>query len=169
MADYEGDLTPLEAWELLENHEDAVLVDVRTPQEWAETGIPDASQLRRPVVLDPLLPDPEAARELLAGLVAAGLTPGGDRPVLFVCRGGSRSARAAAIATAVGLTPAYNVAGGIEGPGGWRESGLPLAEWDGASIGTIAPASSPSGWTGATNDDPDQGSQERPDADEAGA
>lgn len=164
MSDYEGDLTPLDAWELLENHDDAVLVDVRTTQEWEDTGIPNVSVLRRTLVLDPLLPVAGAAQDLLAGLAAAGIAPGGDRPLLFVCRGGVRSARAAAIATAAGLAPAYNVAGGVEGPGGWHESNLPLRAWDGSSLGSLTPTSADPRAT-----DPDQGSQVRPDEDEAGA
>lgn len=130
MGNYEGDLTALEAWELLENHDDAVLIDVRTPQEWAETGVADLRALGRRVVLDRLLPSADGAGDLLAGLAAAGLAPGADRPLLFVCRSGGRSARAAAIATAAGFAPAYNVAGGVEGSGGWSISGLPLAAWN---------------------------------------
>ncbi|WP_454300885.1 rhodanese-like domain-containing protein [Salana multivorans] len=159
MSNYEGDVTPLEAWELLENHDDAVLVDVRTPQEWAETGVPDLHPLRRRAVLDMLVPHEGAAAELLDGFASAGLTPGSDRPLLFICRGGVRSQRAAEIATAAGFGPAYNIAGGVEGPGGWHASGLPLREWDGTTR-----AAAPT-----IEVDPDQRSQARPDEDEAGA
>lgn len=40
---YAGDLTPEQAWELLRENPDAVLVDVRTDAEWKYVGVPDVS------------------------------------------------------------------------------------------------------------------------------
>lgn len=132
---YEADLTPAEAWELLENHEDAVLVDVRTPEEWAEVGIPDLGPLHRRVVLAPLLTAAGPNPDFLTALADAGLTPGDSRPVLFVCKAGGRSVAAARLATQAGLGPAYNVVEGYEGAtaseAGWAGTGLPVARWDG--------------------------------------
>ena len=45
---YAGDLTPEQAWELLRENPDAVLVDVRTDAEWKYVGVPDVSSLGRP-------------------------------------------------------------------------------------------------------------------------
>jgi rhodanese-related sulfurtransferase len=70
-------------------------------------------------------------------LVEAGLTPGEERPVVFLCRSGQRSISAARAATAAGFGPAFNVLEGFEGPldaeghrgsSGWRALGLPWVQ-----------------------------------------
>lgn len=63
---------------------------------------------------------------------------GKDIPVIFMCRSGSRSAKAAALAAKLGYTQAYTVVDGFEGDkakqgadkghrsfNGWKNSGLP--------------------------------------------
>jgi len=47
---YAGDITPEEAWKLLSDNPDAVLVDCRTEAEWRFVGVPDLSSLQREVV-----------------------------------------------------------------------------------------------------------------------
>ena len=47
---YAGDITPEEAWKLLSDNPEAVLVDGRTDAEWRFVGVPDLSSLRRDVV-----------------------------------------------------------------------------------------------------------------------
>lgn len=134
-AGYAGDLTPQQAWELLEHDERALLVDVRTDGEWAATGVPDTSATGRPAAFVEWVdgtgrPNPAFVDELRA----SGLEPGDDRPVVFLCRSGVRSVGAAKLATAAGLGPAYNVLDGFEGgvgpdgrrgATGWRAAGLP--------------------------------------------
>ncbi len=79
---------------------------------------------------------PSGARNprFLDELAALGLRPGAERPLVFLCRSGGRSAAAATVATAAGLGPAYNVLEGFEGDvgpdghrahQGWRAAGLP--------------------------------------------
>lgn len=55
-------------------------------------------------------------------------------PVIFICRSGQRSIGAATAATAIGLSPSFNVLEGFEGAldaqghrgsEGWRADGLP--------------------------------------------
>lgn len=130
---YSGDLTASQAWEALAADSAAVLVDVRTPQEWREVGIPDISELGREALLDPLLTQAGPNPDFLAALAEAGLTPGDDRPIIFVCRSGGRSAAAAQRATAAGFGPAYNVLEGYEGQfgPGWAEQGLPVTAYEG--------------------------------------
>ncbi len=50
-AGYAGDVTPEEAWRLLEEEGNAVLVDVRTQPEWAFVGMPDLSKVGKQPLL----------------------------------------------------------------------------------------------------------------------
>jgi rhodanese-related sulfurtransferase len=132
---YAGDLTPQQAYQLLQDDPRAVLVDVRTAAEWTYVGLPDLSGPGRAVVCVEWISFPDGApnRAFLDQLSEAGVTPG--TPIAFICRSGVRSAAAADLATAAGLGPAYNVADGFEGQldgaahrgtsGGWKVSGLP--------------------------------------------
>lgn len=137
---YAGDLTPMEAWDLLVAEEGAVLVDVRTDAEWRYVGVPDTASLPAPhgsrTAQIEWVSYPSGVRNLsfLDELAALGLTPGAGRPVVFLCRSGVRSVAAATAATAAGLGPSYNVLEGFEGDvgpdghrnhGGWRAAGLP--------------------------------------------
>ncbi|CAM2826464.1 rhodanese-like domain-containing protein [Skermania piniformis] len=129
---YAGDVTPQQAWDLLRDRPDAVLVDVRTEQEWQTIGVPDISELSRPVHFVEWVdaqgsPNPA----FLAQLQAAGVATG---PVVFICRSGQRSEHAAVAATAAGIAPSYNLSGGFEGEvgplgqrdvNGWKVLGLP--------------------------------------------
>jgi len=47
---YAGDITPQQAWDLLNDDPEAVLVDCRTSAEWRFVGVPDLSGLGRDVV-----------------------------------------------------------------------------------------------------------------------
>ena len=40
---YAGDLSPTQAYQLLSDEPEAVLVDVRTRAEWSYVGVPDLS------------------------------------------------------------------------------------------------------------------------------
>ena len=131
---YAGDLTPHEAWKLLEETPGALLVDVRTEAEWRFVGVPDVSSLGRQAALiewvsyPSMTPNPD----FVAQLQATGARPG--QPIVFLCRSGQRSIGAAVAATAAGLGPAYNVLEGFEGATdehghrgwqGWKGAGLP--------------------------------------------
>lgn len=130
---YAGDLTPQQAWELLESTPDAVLVDVRTVPEWQYVGAPDLGALgKQTVFVEWNHLDGSPNRQFLDELRQAGV--GEDRPVLFLCRSGARSVGAANAATEAGFGPAYNILAGFEGPldpsghrgsAGWRADGLP--------------------------------------------
>ena len=130
---YAGDLTPQQAYDLVREQPDAVLVDVRTTAEWDHIGIPDLSDIGKEVALVEWerYPDgsvnPEFAEQLRE------IVPEGA-PVLMICRSGVRSVAAAHAATAAGIGPAYNVMEGFEGVAdpfgrrgvnGWRVAGLP--------------------------------------------
>ncbi|WP_225726071.1 MULTISPECIES: rhodanese-like domain-containing protein [unclassified Nocardia] len=132
---YAGDITPRQAWEILRENPEAVLVDVRTEAEWKFVGVPDTSSIDRPTVLVEWVDsrgarNPEFAEELDKALAGRGA----DAPVVFICRSGQRSANAARVATSLGIEPSYNVLEGFEGgldadghrgSEGWRAAGLP--------------------------------------------
>lgn len=106
-------ISPEDAARLIEEG-DAMLVDVREPQEHARARIPGALSLP----LSRLDRDDIPTR------------PG--RPVLFHCRSGARTdAHARRLAAKVGTVEAYAVAGGIEA---WKRAGLPIAEDRGQPI-----------------------------------
>ena len=124
---YAGRVTPVAAWKLVVSGE-AVLVDVRSPEEYKFVGrvaeavhVPWASGTA-------LIRNPHFVLELESKVDK-------DRVVLFLCRSGVRSALAAETATNAGYPHAFNVLEGFEGDidnrqrrgtvGGWRHHGLP--------------------------------------------
>jgi rhodanese-related sulfurtransferase len=100
-------VTPLEASSLVAEGK-ALLVDVREPDEWAETGVAE------PALLVPL--------GLLQGPAAEDLVSKAEgRELIFYCRSGGRSGAAAKAFAQRGL-PAAN-AGGFSD---WLSVGLPV-------------------------------------------
>lgn len=134
---YAGDITPLEAWKLLSDNRDAVLVDVRTDSEWRFVGVPDLSSLGRDAVYIEWNSSDGKRNENFLEDLREQVPPtetGAERPVVFLCRSGNRSIGAAQVATQAGITPAYNILEGFEGQlgadghrgeTGWRAIGLP--------------------------------------------
>lgn len=134
---YAGDITPLDAWKLLSDNPNAVLVDVRTDAEWRFVGVPDLSSLGRDAVFLEWNTSDGRHNERFADELRerVGDAPAGEeRPVVFLCRSGNRSIGAAELATQVGITPAFNVLDGFEGhlnaqghrgESGWKAIGLP--------------------------------------------
>lgn len=133
--DYAGDLSPVEAYRLLEQDPNAVLIDVRTMPEWQYVGVPSLEPLGRDTLFLSWQDYPEMRPHSdFAGAVAAEGV-GRDQPVLLICRSGARSRSAAMALTAAGYRRAYNVAEGFEGAldgeghrgtaSGWKKAGLP--------------------------------------------
>ena len=129
---YAGDITPQQAWDLLRDNPDAVLVDVRTDGEWTAIGIPDTAEIgKEPIFIEWVNNGGQRNPNFVADLKAAGIEHG---PVVFLCRSGQRSIHTANAATAAGIEPSYNVLEGFEGgfgPSGrrdvegWKVLGLP--------------------------------------------
>lgn len=130
---YAGELSPSQAWALLDRDPEAVLVDVRSEAEWMFVGVPDITELGKKLVTVSwnLWPSGTRNPEFLEQLADTGVSEG---PVLFICRSGIRSRAAAEAATAAGIAPSYNVSQGFEGDldelghrggAGWRAAGLP--------------------------------------------
>lgn len=131
---YAADVTPEQAWKLLSENPEAVLVDCRTEAEWRFVGVADISSLNRDVVyIEWNRTDGARNDGFVDDLLSSGITPGGGA-VVFLCRSGNRSIPAAEAATAAGIAPSYNVLDGFEGSRdeqghrgvtGWRAIGLP--------------------------------------------
>lgn len=129
---YAGDVTPTQAYAVLQDDPTAVLVDVRTPAELTYVGLPYLDGIGKSVALIQWHPE-ITEDELISALGETGVSK--DAPVYFLCRSGARSLNAAVLATHGGYTRAYNVSGGFEGPldaaghrgtaAGWKAEGLP--------------------------------------------
>lgn len=103
-------ISPAEAAKLVADGK-AVLIDVREPAEWAETGV------AAPAVL---LPKSEFDGGL-AGEWKDFLAKVGDKQVIAYCRSGKRSGAVATALEAKGLKVAN--AGGFKD---WQDAGLPV-------------------------------------------
>lgn len=105
---------------------DAVVLDVREPEEYAHGHVPGAINL----------PQAELASRLEE-------LPRG-RPLLTICRSGARSLRAAQFLKQAGFDPVASVKGGTEA---WRAAGKRLAFGD--TSGVEEPCIKESAWTHA--------------------
>ncbi len=115
------DISPQQAHELAGKGE-ILLVDVRTPNEWAKTGLPEDA-----VAIS--LQDPQFLQKLEE---AAGGDH--DRKVAFICASGGRSMQVAQALKQYGWNNTINVAGGMTGSmrqQGWVQLGLPTKPFRG--------------------------------------
>ena len=127
-------ISPQNAFELLKNQKDSVLVDVRTNEELSFVGIVDASFFENRIIFLPWQTLPQMqinqnfANELTAKIDK-------NKEVLFLCRSGARSSQSANLALSLGFKKCYNITNGFEGDldsknhrglvNGWKASNLP--------------------------------------------
>lgn len=135
---YAGDVTPKEAWEILQRDPDACLIDVRTDAEWRYVGLPVLDELGKPThcVGWQLFPDNRLNDRFVEEVSELGIQP--EQTLLLLCRSGQRSRHAAIALTASGFRTCYNVSEGFEGDkdaeghrgtvGGWKVAGLPWGQ-----------------------------------------
>lgn len=125
---YSGELTPQEAFAILQQNADIVLVDVRSQAELDLVGrVPDAIHIEWA-----FYPGMVANADFAAQLQH--LVPQ-NKAVIFMCRTGGRSHNAALVAQQLGYGQAYNMLEGFEGEAnaakqrtlinGWKHSNLP--------------------------------------------
>ena len=121
-----------DAYQLLADDPAAVLVDVRTPEEWGLVGTPVLDGLGKQVRFAMWseygtgTPNPDFLEQAVGGLDP-------ETPVLFLCRSGVRSQSAAMAAEAAGFSSTYNITEGFEGgldasghrTAGWKHADLP--------------------------------------------
>jgi len=122
-----GEVMPREAFEHLSEHS-AVLVDVRTPQEW-QLGQPDLSKTpSRMLSISWRTAQDYALNPQFAGTLAGLQKINKDTPLFFMCKSGGRSLEAALAMTAAGYRYCFNIRGGFEGKPdmpGWKTNQLP--------------------------------------------
>ncbi len=125
-------LSPKEAYKFLQDHPNALLVDVRSHMEFLFVGHPVGA------IHIPWIDEPDwkvntnflkMVRQAMLGGAA------GAAPVVLICRSGVRSLEAGKVLIEAGISDVYNVAEGFEGQlddkhhrsanGGWRFHGLP--------------------------------------------
>ncbi|MGB7204240.1 MAG: rhodanese-like domain-containing protein [Anderseniella sp.] len=98
---------------MIEN-ENALLVDIRDVRElWRDGKVPDSKHVPRGMVEFWIAPDSPYHKDIFTE----------DRPFIFMCAGGLRSALATEIAQRMGLKPVYNLIGGF---GAWRDADAPI-------------------------------------------
>ena len=123
-------LHPLQAWEFLQQHPDALFVDVRMEIESLYVGRPPG------VVNVPWYeyPDLQPDAQKFAAAVASEASSKAQ-PVLLICRSGQRTLAAGQALEEAGFSAVINVLHGFEGEldevfqrsslSGWRFEGLP--------------------------------------------
>ncbi|MQX37072.1 sulfurtransferase [Roseospira navarrensis] len=143
-------VTALEAWDLMQQHPDTLLIDTRDPVEVMFTGFATETDVHVPyMIADPttlnadkgrwrMVKNARFANEVEERLFALGADPETTR-LVFMCRSGStRSAPGADLLYERGWKRAYTMVDGFEGGkrpdgpsqgvrdvSGWRNSGLP--------------------------------------------
>lgn len=119
-AQQDGVISAPEAHQLAQAGK-VVLIDIRTPAEWRETGIPAGA--KRANASNPLGP---------AGFLQEVLDIVGNvrtQPVAIICRTGNRTTRARSFLLSKGFTEVYNVKEGVAGSEsgeGWFKHDLPV-------------------------------------------
>jgi len=125
---YAGAVTPQEAYALISQNSEAVLVDVRSRAELELVGrVPVATHVEW-AFYPGMVANAEFAAQLQAQVDKS-------RTVIFMCRTGGRSHNAALLAQQLGYSNAYNMIEGFEGEAnalkqrtlinGWKHAGLP--------------------------------------------
>ena len=125
---YAGALTPEEAYQLINEGQSVVLVDVRSRAELELVGrVPLATHIEW-AFYPGMVANPDFAAQLQAQVDK-------ESTVVFMCRTGGRSHNAALLAQQLGYGKAYNMLEGFEGDAnehkqrtlinGWKHAGLP--------------------------------------------
>lgn len=98
----------------------AILIDVREPEEYHQGAIKGAVNYPRGVLEMKIHQHPACGGQTDA---VAALNQLAEQPLYLICRSGARSALAADALQSMGFRTVYSVAGGMLA---WTEAGLPL-------------------------------------------
>ena len=131
------ELSPKQAWELMQQDPRTLLIDIRSTMEFLFVGHPSGA-VHIPWIDEPdWTVNPHFAAEirklLLGGVVCD--DEAGCAPIVLICRSGKRSKQAGEFLHEVGLKNIYHINEGFEGElddhhhrsstGGWRFHDLP--------------------------------------------
>lgn len=133
------EVNPLEANKILQENQDALILDVRSSMEFAYVGHVPGS-IFVPLKEPPMWEDDPRFTEKVSQALDQQFP--GKRPqdltLLVLCRSGARSMMAAQMLSSVGYSKVFNVAEGFEGDkdanqqrstiNGWRFHGLPWVQ-----------------------------------------
>jgi rhodanese-related sulfurtransferase len=125
-----------EAYKLIQEQPNAILVDVRSSMEFLMIGHPTGAVHIAWLDEPDWEPNPNFARQIrelmLGGVICS---DDGCLPILLICRSGNRSLEAGEALVKAGLKNVYNISDGFEGPrdddhhrgavAGWRFEDLP--------------------------------------------
>lgn len=132
------DFSSSECWDFLQNNKaNSYLIDVRSKEEWQETGVPDLSSLKIETKLiswlffTPFIHKNDNFIERLNSEF-----PDKKVNLIFICKSGGRSQQAAEAASNNGYENIFNIKDGFEGnmfdenlinlkQNGWLHSNLP--------------------------------------------
>ncbi|MEI8397224.1 MAG: rhodanese-like domain-containing protein [Rhodospirillaceae bacterium] len=95
-----------------------LIIDVRTPAEWRDTGIPAGSKTA------------EFGSPAFVGAVADAVLSDKSHPIALICRSGNRSTKAKQALEASGFTHVLNISEGMAGSSagpGWLKRALPIS------------------------------------------
>ncbi|MES2676972.1 MAG: rhodanese-like domain-containing protein [Pseudomonadota bacterium] len=130
----------LDAWKILQENPNSILIDVRTKEEIEFVGFVDQSKINGKIILLPWKNYPqmsadESFTDKLSALIAE-IFPSNSKEtqLLFLCRSGNRSLEAALFMSDFGYN-CYNIINGFEGShndlgqrgkiNGWKAQNLP--------------------------------------------
>jgi rhodanese-related sulfurtransferase len=109
-------ISPREAFDILSHDANAIIIDVRTKQEWYG-GIPGCTNLKLVTISSDLNEFENNLQDLVENK---------NHKSFFICKGGVRSSTAAALATKLGYKDCYNITGGFTE---WQHLNLPYKAW----------------------------------------
>ncbi len=134
-------ITANDAWKILQNNSNSILIDVRTKEEVEFVGFVDLSKTNAKTIylpwkIYPQMANDEAFTDKLSALIAEVFPASNPEEIelLFMCRSGNRSFEAAMFMSDFGYK-CYNLANGFEGShdasmhrgtvSGWKVENLP--------------------------------------------
>ncbi len=132
-----NDLTPQQAWQLIQDDPRTILVDIRSSMEFLFVGHPKGA-VHVPWIDEPdwtINPDfvTDIRKLVLGGAICT--EDEGCAPIVLICRSGKRSLEAGHLLLEAGFNRVFHVGEGFEGDlddehhrstiGGWRFRGLP--------------------------------------------
>lgn len=109
----------------LQEQEAIVLIDIRQPEEWRQTGMPEGS-------VGVSMAHPEGGQGFLRDVLAA-VDGDTDAAIAVICRTGNRTSQVVPALQQWGFTRIYHIPEGMLGSrfgAGWIPSGLPVEACD---------------------------------------